>query len=58
MDLNPKESVDHALLSETSKVYALRKLFPWVSVYIRIQAFGQTLFEYSNKKGDQINVDF
>lgn len=45
MQVNEKEKISAMLQRDSSRVYAARKLSRWFSVYIRIQIFGQTVFE-------------
>lgn len=45
MTENEKEKISASLQKDESRVYAARKLARWFSVYLRIQIFGQTIFE-------------
>ena len=45
MQPNEKEKISELLQRDSSRVYAARKLSRWFSLYIRIQMFGQTVFE-------------
>lgn len=42
---NDEERINASFQCNQSKIYAAKKLSRWFSIFLRIQIFGQTIFE-------------